>query len=399
MADSIGTLSKPLTVQSAKSLTHLVVLRLITGYTLLVVSIVGLLGGDWDIQWHGVIGRDRTFTPPHDMILAGIGLAGIVALVSILIETRWAGQHRELVQNSTDFLGTFHSSLGSYFVGFGAICSAVAFPLDTYWHSLYGIDVSLWAPFHTMIYMGGILSNIGTIYILLSSAHLAHSQQQTWQMRLSYAGVIVALGLLLSRFCTFLTPALQGYTLNLGFGAITLLPLLLTLCVAFVCVFAVRVLPWPGTATLTIVVFLALYFLVSAFVPPMMTWLMQAEQQTYLPRAVRIGSRIIPLIVQSPLLLLTGLSIDGIILLGKRAHWSLSMRNWGIAYAAAVSTTIVAASMLLVIGNAFARGHVVAGGRNAVIPFLFALVLAVLSGLLGSWLGITISKTVQELKG
>src|ERR1700693_532020 len=161
MADSISVGSRPLVGQRAKTLTQLVSLRLITGYILLTVSLIGLLGGDWDIQWHAIIGRDRTFTPPHDMILIALGLNGILALTSILIETSWARHNHELEGNSTDFLGILHSSVGSYLVGFGAVCSAVAFPLDTYWHALYGIDVSLWAPFHTMLYMGGFLSVTG----------------------------------------------------------------------------------------------------------------------------------------------------------------------------------------------------------------------------------------------
>jgi hypothetical protein len=377
--------------QREKNLTHLIALRLITGYTLLVVSLIGLLGGDWDIEWHAVVGRDRTFTPPHDLILIGIGLAGIVALVSILIETSWARHHTELAQYGTDFLGMVHSSLGSYFVGFGAVCSAVAFPLDTYWHSLYGIDVSLWAPFHTMIYMGGVLSTIGVIYILLSSAHLAQSQGQQRWMRLSYAGVIVALGMLLSKFCTFLTPSLQGHSLNLGFGPINMFPLLLSLCTAFICILAVRVVRWPGTATLTIIAFVVIYLLVNAFVPQMMTWLVQAEHQTYLPRAARLGSRVVSTFGQNPLLLLAGLSIDDIVLLSRRRHWSLSTFNWRLVLVATVSTAIVAVLTLITLG----RGQA-AGNGHAVVALLFALVFAMLGGFVGSWLGTTIGKTLQE---
>jgi hypothetical protein len=384
-------------VPGEKNLTHIVTLRLITGYSLLVISLVGLLGGDWDIQWHATVGRDRTFTPPHDMILIGLALIGIVALINILVETRWGGHNHELEQNSTDFLGMIQSSLGSYIVGFGAVCSAVAFPLDTYWHSLYGIDVSLWAPFHTMLYMGGVLSTFGIAYIFLSTAHIAQDLQRRWQMRLGYAGVIVTLGTLLSKSCTFLTPALQGHSLNLGFGAISLFPLLLSVCVSFVCILAVRIVRWPGTATLTIITFVAVYLLVNAFVPPMMTWLVQAEHQTYLTRAARLGSHVVPLLGQSPLLLLTGLSIDGAILLGKRARWSLSTFNWEIAFAAAVSTTIGAALTFVVLGSALARGQATPGGQVG-IAFLLSLALAVLGGLLGSWLGTKVSTTVQDLR-
>jgi len=378
--------------QRAKTLTHLVTLRLITGYTLLTVSLIGLFGGNWDIQWHATVGRDRTFTPPHDMILIAIGLNGILALTSILIETWWARQNHELTANSTDFLGILHSSLGSYFIGFGAVCSAVAFPLDTYWHSLYGIDVSLWAPFHTMIYMGGFLSITGITYILISAAHLAQSLNRTRSMQLGYAGVIVALALLLSRLTTFLIPSL-----SLSPAGINLFPVLLCMCVAFVCTLVVQVVPWPGTATLTVIVFLVAYVIIAALVPPMMTWLMQVEHQTFLPDALSLRSTVVPLIGQSPWLLLTGLSIDGIILLGRRAHWSLSMRNWGIAFSAAVSTTIVAALKLITLASAATSGHATSGGHS-ILPFLLALVIAVPGGLLGSWFGSTISNTIETLR-
>src|SRR5579883_3329262 len=111
----------------AKGSGDLARLRLVTGLSLILITMIGLLGADWDIQWHAVIGRDRTFTPPHDMILIGIGLAGVTALANILIETRRVGRHPELRRYSTDFLGVLHSSLGSYLTGFGAVCSAIAF--------------------------------------------------------------------------------------------------------------------------------------------------------------------------------------------------------------------------------------------------------------------------------
>ena len=262
---------------------------------------------------------------------------------------------------------------------------------------MYGIDVSLWAPFHPMLYMGGLLSTLGIAYMLLSAAHIAQSLRQKWSMRLGYVGLIVTLGTLLSKFCTFLTPSLQAHSINLGFGAINIYPLLLSACVAFVCLLMVRVVRWPGIATLTIIAFLGVYLLVNAFVPPLMTWLVQAEHQTYLSRAARIGSHVIPLLGQSPLLLLTGLSIDSVILLGKRASWSLPTLNWGVALAAAVSTTLVAVLTLITIGTALTRGQATQSGHIG-IPFLLSLVFAVLGGLLASWFGALVSKTVQDLR-
>ncbi|HLX41451.1 MAG TPA: hypothetical protein VKR42_13030 [Ktedonobacteraceae bacterium] len=396
MANIAGALPN-VVVQTTRSEKDLARLRLTTGFILILVSLNSVLGADWDIQWHAVIGRDRTFTPPHDMILIGIGLSGIIALASILIETQWTRHHNELRQWTTDFIGVLRSSTGSYLIGFGAICSAIAFPLDTYWHSLYGIDVSLWAPFHTMIYMGGMLSTFGIAYMLLSAAHLAEKQQERWTTVLSYAGVIVTLGIILSKLSTFLTPAISGKGVHLSFGTVSIFPLLLAACTIFVCVLAVRLIPWTGAATMAIVVFLLLLLTVSLFVPPMMSLLVQIEHQTYLARASVIGSRIVPLLGQTPFLLLASLSIDGVILLGRRAHWSPSTIKNGIVIASLVSMFFVAALTLILLG-AGTRQAQGGGGGHVALAFLLALLLTIPGSLIGGWLGLTISGALQTLR-
>ena len=128
MADSqqSSVQAPPTTGGADPRLALLARLRLVTGLILLLVALVGVFGTDWDIQWHALVGRDRTFTPPHDLILVSIGLAGIVALASLLIETIVSRRHGELRAYTVSFLGILHGSLGAYLVGFGAVCSAVA---------------------------------------------------------------------------------------------------------------------------------------------------------------------------------------------------------------------------------------------------------------------------------
>src|SRR6266567_4267676 len=263
---------------TARGINDLARLRLVVGSILILIALVGLLGTDWDIQWHAVIGRDRTFTPPHDLILLGIGLSGIVALIGILIETRLAQRHPDLRASTTEFGGV-------------------------------------------------VLSTFGVIYLLLSAAHLAQMQQERWTTRLSYASLVVSLGLLLSKLSTFLTPALKGYQLHLAFLTLNFFPFLLALCAVFVFVLTMRLVPWTGAASMVVVVFLLLFLLVSAFVPPMMTLLVQAEHGTYLAKASRIGSTIVPLLGQTPVLLLASLSLDGVVWLGRRSKWTLRKRN------------------------------------------------------------------------
>jgi hypothetical protein len=160
--------------------------------------------------------------------------------------------------------------------------------------------------------------------------------------------VVAALGILLSKFSTFLTPALgqQGYQLHLASLTLTLFPVLLAAIAVFVCVPAVRLLPWTGAASMVVIVFLFVFLLVSAFVPPMMTLLVQAEHQTYLARASRIGSTIIPLLGQTPVLLLAALSIDSMVWLGRRGKWTLKTVKTRVLVAAMVSMVLVTGFIL-----------------------------------------------------
>ena len=150
----------------APSLHAVLILRLTGGLVALLGALISFFGTSWDIQWHALIGRDRTLIPPHEMMLAGITIAGIAAVTVIVTETIWARRYPSMAQQFTPFAGLFSGPLGAYIVGYAALNSAVAFPLDTYWHTLYGIDVTLWAPFHIMIISGMALMAFGAIYML-----------------------------------------------------------------------------------------------------------------------------------------------------------------------------------------------------------------------------------------
>lgn len=380
--------------ETARGISDLARLRLVTGWILILSALVGLLGFDWDIQWHTVIGRDRTFTPPHDMILVGIGLSGIVALIGILIETSWTRQHPALRAYNSEFGGVLHSSLGSYLVGFGAVCAALGFVLDTYWHSLYGIDVSLWAPFHTMAYMGGVMGSFGTLYLLLSAAHLSQMQQKRWMTLLGYAGLVAELGLLLSKLSTFLIPAF-GYYLPLASLYLDFFPALLALVAVFICVLASRLVPWTGAASLVVVVFLLVFLLVSTFVPPMMQLLVQAEHETYLARASRIGSLIVALVGQTPLLLLLSLSLDGLAWFGRRGKWTLARQNTWSLIAAIVSMLPVAVFLMVLTLILNMQMTITVA---LVLDIVLALLLTIPGSLLGHWLASMLSEALQALR-
>src|SRR5579884_4301085 len=261
-------------------------LRLVSGWIMLLTSLVGLFAVSWDIQWHIAVGRDRTLTAPHLFILGSITVTGLAALAAVLLETLWARRNASVAQESTTFAGIFSSSLGTYLVGYGALDAAIAFPLDQYWHTLYGIDVSIWAPFHIMEFTGFFVGNLGAAYMLANGARLAAQHGTKWAERAGYVGVIVALATLMGAFTFVLIPSIgsQGY-IPLGSLTFTVYPLMLGVFATFILVIARRVLPWRIAATGVAAVYVLLGWINSLIIPPLMAFTLAAEQQHLLPNA------------------------------------------------------------------------------------------------------------------
>ena len=245
--------------------------RLALGLTVLLGAILFFWGTSWDIQWHTFIGRDRTLIPPHIVMLTGVTISGVAALVAVISETIMARRSPLLAQHSTAFATGFQSSLGAYLAGFAALTAAVAFPLDSYWHSLYGIDVAIWAPFHIMFITGMALVALGAAYMLVSTAHLAQSIGAAGVRRIAYVGVMLALATMFALLTLLLFDAIGG----------PLYPVLASFLGGWVLVAAKYAIPWRWSAlavTLTSFVFVGIVYL---FVPPATDSLVVSEQLAY----------------------------------------------------------------------------------------------------------------------
>jgi hypothetical protein len=136
----------------------------------LVVASAGLA---WDIAWHTFIGRDSFLTPPHAVLYGGVAAAGATAFAGLLLLRLRGGA----------------IPLGLLVTGFGILTLVVSAPLDNYWHELYGLDVTLWAPFHVMGLIGGLVAILGVVYVL--AAELARRR------RLAAGGQLALLALVL----------------------------------------------------------------------------------------------------------------------------------------------------------------------------------------------------------
>ncbi len=115
----------------------------------LAVAFVGFL---WDVAWHADSGRDKElFTVPHMLIV--IGLFGIFA--AGLLSIYRANRQGEAAGWAIGRWRVPYSSLPLTLLGGGAL---VGFPLDDFWHTIYGIDVTMWSPTHLLMIGGASLS-------------------------------------------------------------------------------------------------------------------------------------------------------------------------------------------------------------------------------------------------
>lgn len=268
---------------SNSSLRSLWRLRLGLGALVLLGSVICFLGTSWDIQWHTVIGRDRILIPPHLLMLGGVALGGIGALSDVLVETIWARRNPAVTARMVPFAGLFNASLGAYVAGFAALCAAVAFPLDAYWHALYGIDVSIWAPFHIMILGGMGTISFGGAYMLASAARLAAGQGALTVTRLGYLGAAAAFAAAFDILMLLVLNGIGGRgMIDLGVLTVDVFPLLATILCATMLVVAVQLVPWRWAATSVALIGLVFVGAVALLVPPATDALVGLEHQQFL---------------------------------------------------------------------------------------------------------------------
>jgi hypothetical protein len=117
---------------------------------------VALLGMYWDISLHIDNGRDAgpLANPAHYLILIGLFgvlFAGLVACclplekpsdVAVKIAPGW------------------YTPLGGVLMVGCGVFSLAGFPLDDFWHRLFGQDVTLWGPTHLMLIGGASLATL-----------------------------------------------------------------------------------------------------------------------------------------------------------------------------------------------------------------------------------------------
>ena len=120
--------------------------------------ITALFGLYWDVSLHIDSGRDEGVfsNPSHWFILAGLyGIfsAGFYA-VCLGREERTDRPGLTAIRITEDW----YAPLGGVLMCATGAFSLVAFPLDDFWHRLFGQDVTLWGPTHLMLIGGAVMT-------------------------------------------------------------------------------------------------------------------------------------------------------------------------------------------------------------------------------------------------
>lgn len=290
-------------------------LRRITGWLLVGSLLAGELGAPWDGVWHGAVGRDWFWTPPHILIYSAVASGGLVALLMVLLETRRYYRHCPGVddRSTVRVWRIFHAPLGYLVTGFGGLAALIAAPFDNYWHELYGIDLTLWSPFHIMGTTGSFIGMLGVIYVMASEAAVARQSEEPGRRLLGLSGL--EWGTLLA-IAGLLRLVLSGFllfpTIELGPVAIPTQLFPAVVCGSFCLVSVTCMMRRPGSATLLTIWLCLISFATELFVPWAVRTLVALERLHYrYPGAVpffHTNLALLPLFLLPAALILDGLA-------------------------------------------------------------------------------------------
>jgi len=384
--NSTGSSSQP--VSLVRSLQSVQTLRLALGYTAMFGALIFLLGTSWDIQWHQYIGRDRTLIPPHIMMLSGVTLSGLAGLAAIVIESMWARRNSVVARSSTNFSDIFYGPIGAYIVGFAALNAAIAFPLDSYWHALYGIDVAIWAPFHIMFGFGMATVGLGAVYMLASSANVARSRGDKKAARWANLGVVLAFAVMMSIFTLLLFNSIEVRNfVSLGFTEVSLFPLLAGVMVTTTLVAVVHIVPWRWAATAVVGFYLLFAGIMALAVQPATDYLLSLERLTY-----RHGRPVTSIVALEWFLapLIVAILIDVVTRQARRRNWSA--RTITIAYILIALIVTIPMPAIYPIYSLYIIE--LFGVGNIVFSLLFGLVATAI----GTWFGRNVGASLQALE-
>lgn len=158
------------------------------------------IGGRWDVSWHESIGRDTFWTPAHMAIyLCGV-LAGIACGYLILNTT--FRRPPEMVARSVSAMG-LSGPLGAFLAAWGGVAMLTSAPFDNWWHNAYGLDVKIISPPHTLLMLGSVAIDTGSLFLIMAAMNRAEGRETLFrhlQRLLLYLSGLMLLAVMF--FCT-----------------------------------------------------------------------------------------------------------------------------------------------------------------------------------------------------
>jgi cation diffusion facilitator CzcD-associated flavoprotein CzcO len=146
--------------------------------------VVAFFGFMWDVTWHADLGRDQElFTVPHVLILAGLAGIGAAFLAAVALATRDASTPGLRV-------GRLRMPVSAVPLGLLAAGALAGFPLDDYWHAVYGIDVTLWSPTHLLMVGAASLTPIA-VWLMLREAGVHQSRGHVRRLWLLMPAIVL----------------------------------------------------------------------------------------------------------------------------------------------------------------------------------------------------------------
>jgi hypothetical protein len=142
-----------------------------------------MIGGHWDVSWHRSIGRDTFWTPAHIAIYL-CGVLGGLSAGWLILSSTFGRSDGPTVR----VLG-FRGPLGAFMVAWGGIAMITAAPFDDWWHNAYGLDVKIVSPPHTLLMLGMVGVQLGSLILVLG-----HQNRASGVERARYEQLFLYLG-------------------------------------------------------------------------------------------------------------------------------------------------------------------------------------------------------------
>jgi hypothetical protein len=225
--------------------------------------IVALLGMYWDIALHIDEGRDAgpLANPAHYLILAGLFGVFMSGFLAIVLPSSRPGP--SAVRITRDW----YAPVGGVMLFACGAFSLSGFPLDDFWHRLFGQDVTLWGPTHMMLIGGAAMTLVGRSVLLVEGARVARAEHgpagkgaTPGLMRIQRAGLVGAFLIGLSAFQAEFDFGVPQFDLLFQ-------PMLIMLA-ASVALVAARIWAGPGGALVAVALYIVVRGGVSVMVGP-----------------------------------------------------------------------------------------------------------------------------------